>query len=526
MNSNIWTGFNGHNESLTSYNYINFANGVSGSATVVGGSSVDIHGDDLSVNVSSSATAGIYGSSNEIHAQGTDSTIWVGGNGVNSDWSDNNFVWFATGDSHLHQLSDSRTEVYGSNISLFTEGASITGLYGTGIVAEIGGDNAVLWTGGNGRSATDSEKILVLVDANADNTSIYQTGDSRVDFIGNDISITVQSNAISGVFGESNEVHAQGDDNLIWIGGNGNDADWEDNNFIFSNGSNIDVHQLSNSRLDVYGNDIDLIQSGNATTGIYGAGNVVNVVGSNSNIFIGGNGNDADWEHNNFVNFATGTSGTVFQSQDSRLDVHGDNVTMYSSGDNLLGLYGDGNELHVGDDDSVFVGGGIHGDHTRIIDVDNSNTISIITPTSVVDIAGSSTMHINYENGTTINGTIRSDSATDSVSTNANTDLTENEFSNTNYYDPNQSTDESNDLLTGFDFSVLNNSSNTNPSNAYYSSISNSSTEITSPYTSIFFSQTDMLISTLGQLGTSGFGSYLSSSNNDSNTTISSIFYS
>ncbi|TDG19629.1 hypothetical protein EYW47_29075, partial [Paraburkholderia silviterrae] len=91
---------------------------------------------------------------------------------------------------------------------------------------------------------------------------------------------------------------------------------------------------------DVSGFQIGL--NANASATIDGSADTVNVNGSGSMISIGGNGQNATTANDDHVNFASGVSGTVNLSANSRAEINGNGVTVNATANDTTGVYGTG----------------------------------------------------------------------------------------------------------------------------------------------------------------------------------------
>ncbi|WP_175198440.1 beta strand repeat-containing protein, partial [Paraburkholderia caffeinitolerans] len=80
----------------------------------------------------------------------------------------------------------------------------------------------------------------------------------------------------------------------------------------------------------------------NASATIDGSADTANVNGSGSIISIGGNGQNATTANDDHVNFASGVSGTVNLSANSRAEINGNGITVNAAGNDTTGVYGTG----------------------------------------------------------------------------------------------------------------------------------------------------------------------------------------
>src|SRR6202034_2548347 len=96
--------------------------------------------------------------------------------------------------------------------------------------------------------------------------------------------------------------------------------------------------ESDNSRVDVSGSGVTAYVGNSADVGLYGSAETASVSGTNSDVWIGGNGSAASNADDDYVTLAQG--GVVSESDNSRVDVSGNDVTVYLGSSDVLGLIG------------------------------------------------------------------------------------------------------------------------------------------------------------------------------------------
>ncbi|WP_148669202.1 beta strand repeat-containing protein [Burkholderia pyrrocinia] len=145
---------------------------------------------------------------------------------------------------------------------------------------------------------------------------------------------------------------AGSDFNLTSNGGNSaitgvNSGSTSGGNFTVNGSQNST--SASNSNISVGANSIEKVN---------GSANDITVAGPGSAVTIGGNGQSASASNDNYVNFASGVSGTVTVEGNSRTDVSGSGLTIYASGNESLGVTGSGNTVDAtGVNDGIWLNG-------------------------------------------------------------------------------------------------------------------------------------------------------------------------
>lgn len=129
-NSELAIGGNGQYTTGANYNYATFTE-AGGKISVLNGSSVDIHGNEIAVSIQSNSVVGVYGTGDIIQVSGANSNVWTGGNGQYVEGSKYNYIYFNEGISgQATIISNSSVDIYGDNISTNVQTNCVTGVYG------------------------------------------------------------------------------------------------------------------------------------------------------------------------------------------------------------------------------------------------------------------------------------------------------------------------------------------------------------------------------------------------------------
>ncbi|WP_159731875.1 S8 family serine peptidase [Methylosinus sp. Ce-a6] len=133
-----------------------------------------------------------------------------------------------------------------------------------------------------------------------------------------------------------------------------------------SSASAVDVRSVSNGPVSVPDNSHTIVIGSGDTVnigaainvGVIGSGDMVTASGAGDNVWIGGNGQNPSAADSNHVKLS---QGTVTVSDNSRVDIEGNQVTEYIGSNVTTGIYGASNVVHVaGVGDEVWIGGNSH----------------------------------------------------------------------------------------------------------------------------------------------------------------------
>ncbi|WP_321955764.1 beta strand repeat-containing protein [Paraburkholderia bannensis] len=389
----IWLGAN------TQVNLTGSGNGLGENA----GDSVSVIGGGNTINAAAgtmTSVSGTNGNADQINANGLSfggtsanglgTGIWLGantqvnltgsGNGLGENAGDS--VSVIGGGNTINAAAGTMTSVSGTNGNadqinangLSFGGASANG-QGTGIW--LGANTQVNLTGsGNGLGENAGDSVSVIGGGNTINaaagtmTSVSGTNGNADQINANGLSFGITS--------------AIGQGTGIWLGANTK---------VNLTGSNNGLSENAGDIVNANGNSNTINAAANTTTTLYGSADTVNSNGSGSQLSIGGNGQNASTANIDNVNFASGASGTVNESANSRVDVSGNGITVNAGANDSTGVYGSAETVNVtGNGSAVYTGN--NGQNASTANMDHVNfaggvTGSVVaTSNSRVDTSG------------------------------------------------------------------------------------------------------------------------------------------
>ena len=259
-----------------------------------------------------------------------------------------------TGDHHTVTAS-------GNGLALTVTGAADT-LAATGT-----GDTITV--GGNGAGAAVADLVAL-----AQGGTVHVADGSRVDIYGNGAVIALGAGDAAGIQGSGISVAIAGAGSEIWIGGNGALAAVADTVSLTHGGN---VHVSDNARVDVYGDHALLLVGNGDEVGLAGGAATINVSGTGSEVWIGGNGALASVADG--IGLAQG--GHVHIADASRVDIYGNDAVVFAGSDDEIGILGAAATVAVsGTGSEVWIGGNggnaavadsvslAHGGHVHVAD--------------------------------------------------------------------------------------------------------------------------------------------------------------
>jgi autotransporter passenger strand-loop-strand repeat protein len=335
--SSIWIGGNGWATS----NIVTLAQG--GTVNELDVSRLDVSGDGATVNVGNYDILGLTGSAETVNVTGTDSSIWIGGNG----WAIGNddVVTLAQGGT-VSELDSSRVDVSGDGVTVNAGNGDVLGLTGSAETVNVAGTGSSIWIGGNGAAASTANDDVVVLSQGG---TVNELDNSRVDVSGNGVTANVGNNDVLGLTGSAETANITGTGSSIWIGANG----WATSDMVtLAQGGT--VNELDVSRLDVSGDGATVNVGNYDILGLTGSAETANITGTDSSIWIGGNG----WATANDDVVTLAQGGSVNELDASRLDVTGSGAAVNVGNNDILGLNGSAATVNVaGTGSSIWIGG-------------------------------------------------------------------------------------------------------------------------------------------------------------------------
>ncbi|WP_175873600.1 hypothetical protein, partial [Burkholderia sp. BCC0397] len=200
------------------------------------------------------------------------------------------------------------------------------------------------------------------------------------------------------------------------------DVNGADYDTTILNGNHVINAQAGDTfQLTGVGYNVNLSATGGASTVTFeansggtvnGSAATVNITGSGSVVTIGGNGQSASASNDNYVNFASGASGTLTVEGNSRTDVSGSGLAVYAGGNESLGVTGSGNTVDAtGSNNGIWLNGAnavvnlsgqgdsIYGSNNTIYG-ENSDTFTVNGSGDTITDGTSSTTTIEGSNDT------------------------------------------------------------------------------------------------------------------------------
>lgn len=326
--------------------------GVASIYTLGGGNVIDVQ-DGAQISFSGPSAKTIHAGSNDtltiVNGIGGD-VVTVAG--TNTQVNVGNPALYNTPEQIIFQAGGRISLVDGSLVQVSGDG--VTAQLGANCDFSLAGGNAVvsvsgagnsLHIGGNGQFAAQADTVTL-----GQGGTVTALDASHVDVFGSNAVIYAGASASLGVIGSGETVAVSGVNSAVWIGGNGQLAITA-NTLSFAQGGT--AHVLDGSRVNVSGNGA-VINVGNYDfVGAIGAGQMVNVIGLASSVWIGGNG---QYGAADTISFAQGGTANVLDF--SHVDVSGDNATVNIGANSSVGLIGSGEAAHVsGAGSAVWIGG-------------------------------------------------------------------------------------------------------------------------------------------------------------------------
>jgi hypothetical protein len=243
-------------------------------------------------------------------------------------------------------LQGSSVFTNGSYYSLTVAAQDFVDASGLGVRLTITGQGDNLSIGGNGAGASNLDDDVVLFQASG---TISVTAGSRVGVTGSGSTVDLAGSDTLGFYGASDTVVADGTDDAIWMGQNGDGAGSAAMDFVdgLESGS---VYEMQGSTLTVGGFGYSVTMSGQDTLIATGGKVAVTGTGTGNTLTIGGNPNFQDTA-------SAHISGAVINEIiDSSLAVVGNDDTINAAGDGILDLSGASDHATIGPDTNTLVG--------------------------------------------------------------------------------------------------------------------------------------------------------------------------
>jgi hypothetical protein len=362
--TSVSIGGNGHYADSAHDNHVTFGSGDSGTVTETDNSRLDVSaGSGATINAGNNDYLGVSGTADAVNLLGSGTSVWVGGNGHYADSAHDDHVYFGSGDSGtVYESDNSRVDVSASSGATVTAGNNdYLGVAGSADTVNMFGTGSTLWIGGNGHYADAAHNDSVTF-GSGDTGTVYESDNSRIGVsAASGATVNTGNNDYLGVAGSADTVNMSGTGTSLWIGGNGQYADSaHDDHVYFGTGDSGTVYENDNSRVDV-GTVIgaSFNAGNNDYLGLSGGADSVSIAGTGTSIWIGGNGQYADYAHDDHVTVAAGGSGTVYENDNSRLDVTAGSGSTINAGNNdYLGVSGAGDAVNMlGTGTSLWIGG-------------------------------------------------------------------------------------------------------------------------------------------------------------------------
>ncbi|WP_420384357.1 beta strand repeat-containing protein [Novosphingobium sp.] len=227
-----------------------------------------------------------------------------------------------------------------------------------------------IWVGGNGQFASATD----LVDAGAATAlSVTEVDGSRVDIVGNGVTISMGNADNLGISGMAETVTATGSGDNIWIGGNGQSAAVADK-VLAATATDLIVTASANSNLAVLGEAMSVYLGSSDTLAVTGGDNFVDASGSGEILNLSATA--GSWDDVTVSGAAidlTGAQATIFG---------GGNTIGYTGGtSDTVGLYGTNG---IWDSVSGAVGGTVYLTGAQAAVTGGGNAISFVGATGNV----------------------------------------------------------------------------------------------------------------------------------------------